>query len=469
MSNHQAPVRPKQGIKDIPGPKGKLLLGNLPDIEFEQFHTYLKQQSQHYGDVFKIYLAQKPMVVLSNPETVRGILKRRPNDFRRVSAMQDVFSELGVNGVFSAEGEEWKVQRQMMNHAFKSSQLQHYYPIITQTTDRLVATLAEYAQQNSSIDFQAVMQRYTIDITTQLAFGYDVNSLSNSDSELQHKLAQVFPMISQRVKAPFPYWRYFKLKKDKELDAALAYIKSHCDQFISTAERNIEQNGRANNILESMILARNEEAIAFSQEQLFANIITLLLAGEDTTANTLAWAIHYLIENPEYQQRLQQEIAEQTPHLDLSDPKALDQLPLLSAVIQEAMRLMPVAPFLYIENLQNENLEGYNIPAGTMLALLLSQSGHDAEKYSAPEAFNPERWLTMDEEAKKQSTKELMHFGGGPRLCPGMQLAYMEMKYALIAMFKQFRFSASPSYATKAHFAFTVMPTGLNVNVQRTQ
>ena len=451
-------------VNTIPGPKGRFLLGNLPDIPFDQFHEYLKEQSKQYGDVFKLSLANKTMVVLSNPETVRTILKQRPNTFRRISAMQDVFGELGINGVFSAEGDEWKIQRKMMNQAFKASQIHHYYPIISNTTNRLTSSLNALSEQHKAFDFQALMMRYTIDITTQLAFGYDVNSLENQDSELQKKLSIVFPMISYRVKAPIPYWRYFKLKKDKELDAALSFIREQCHQYIKDAEAKVKAQGNPSNILESMIMARDEEDIPFSQDQLFANIITLLLAGEDTTANTLSWVMHYLTKHPQYQSQLQQEIDNST--LDFSDIKNLDQLPMLSAVIQEAMRLMPVAPFLYIENLADQTIEGYDIPAGTMLTLLTSQSGHDDEIFSQSDEFRPERWLKMTEETQKQRTKDLMHFGNGPRLCPGMQLSFIEMKYALITMLKQFNFIADNNSQTKAQFAFTVMPEGLNVTVK---
>ncbi len=450
---------PKRGLKSIPGPKPKVLVGNLPEIPMDQFHLYLKDKAKQYGHIFKLSLAQKNMVVLSNAETVRSILKNRPGQFRRVSAMQQVFSEMGINGVFSAEGEEWQVQRKMMNQAFKVNQLVHYYPIITQTTERLVSVLSEHCQHHDSFDFQALMQRFTIDITTQLAFGNDVNSLGNGNSVFQEKCATVFPMISYRLKSPFPYWRYFKLKRDKELDSALAFVREHCDRFIAEAEEKVKHKQTPSNILESMIMARDEEGIAFTHQQLFANIVTLLLAGEDTTANTLAWAVYYLIKNPQYQTQLHQEIAELTPHLD--------HLPLLNGVIQEAMRLMPVAPVLYMENTQDEVIEGYEIPAGTMLVLMVSQSGHEEAHFPEPEAFKPERWVNMSEEERKGHGKALMHFGSGPRLCPGMQLAHLEMKYALIAMFSQFTFSLEEGCSPESLFAFTVMPKDLRVKVKR--
>ena len=89
------PSRPRR-LKTMPGPKGRFLLGNLPDIPFEQFHLYLKEHSAQYGDAYKLTMAHKTMVVLSHPDTVRSLLKKRPNEFRRVSAMQQKMMAVGI-------------------------------------------------------------------------------------------------------------------------------------------------------------------------------------------------------------------------------------------------------------------------------------------------------------------------------------------------------------------------------------
>jgi len=455
-----------QPMKAIPGPKGSLITGNLSEIQFKHFHQYVKKHAKEYGSIFRLSFAHKPVIVLSDPEIIRSILKNRPDKFRRISSMQAVFSELGINGVFSSEGEQWKIQRQMMNQAFKSSQIKQYYPIVTETTERLCAVMSKLAIDQEGVDLQALLQRYTVDITSSLAFGYEVNSLNNDDSELQKMINIVFPMLSERIKAPFPYWRYFKLAKDKQLDQSIAFIKQQSEEFIQAAEKKISHGQAPANILEAMILARDEEGNSFTQEQLISNILTLLLAGEDTTANTLSWIIHYLTEYPKYQEKIHSEISENLSKTDLTDPNSLDDFPFLTAVIQEAMRLMPVAPFLYLENISAENIAGYQIPAGTMLIMLLSQTGHDETKFVEPENFKPERWINMSDESKKKHAKELMHFGGGARLCPGMQLSFVEMKYALISLFKQFVFSKSnTNKKVKDYFAFTVTPKNLMVNV----
>ena len=455
-------------LQAIPGPKGRFLTGNLSQINFDELHQYMKEMALEYGPVYRLAFAHKPVVVLSDPEIVRGILKNRPDKFRRISAMEAVFSELGANGVFSSEGEKWKTERKMMNQAFKASKMENYYPIITKSTERLHEVLNKSSENKQPIDMQTMLQRFTVDITSNLAFGYDMNSLNNDDSEFQKNINVIFPMISNRVKAPFPYWRYFKMQKDKELEKAIFFISELSKKFIQSAENNIKSGKTPSNILEAMISARDEQGNSFDQKQLFPNIVTLLLAGEDTTANTLGWIIHYLTKNPKYQDQIKQEIEDKLEEIDLSKPEHLDQFPVLFSVIQEAMRLMPVAPFLYLENNHPETIAGYHIPKNTMVVVLLSQSGHSSEIFDEAEKFKPERWLNFSDIDKKQHSKDLMHFGSGPRQCPGMQLSLIEIKYAMIMLIKNFTFSRDEnSGRTQDLFAFTVMPKNLMINVRQ--
>jgi len=472
MSTEASIADNEQDLQAIPGPKGKFLTGNLSQIDFEKFHHFARDNAKKYGSIYRLAFAHKPVVVLSNPGTVRSILKNRPDKYRRISTMESVFSELGINGVFSTEGEQWKIQRKIMNQAFKSSQIKNYQPIIDRSTERLSNVLETIAESKKTIDVQALLQRYTVDITSNLAFGYDMDNLNNDSSELQEKINIVFPMINNRIKAPFPYWRYFKLKKDKDLNAAVDFIKKQSDQFILSAEKNINAGNQPGNILEAMIAARDEEGNSFSQEQLFPNIFTLLLAGEDTTANTLSWILHYLSLNPEYQEKLFEEINQnnnnEAEFNASNENPTRGEFSLMSAVIQECMRLMPVAPFLYLENIETENIEGYQIPAGTMIVVLLSQSGHEENYFESPDKFSPERWLSFSSNEHKQHMKNLMHFGSGARQCPGMQLSMMELKCALSMLVKNFTFCVDENAKEiQDIFAFTVMPKNLMLKISK--
>jgi len=459
-----------RSFKQIPGPKGSFLLGNLSDFKLEKIHSFLQGTAKIYGSLSRIRLANQHAIILSNPETVQQCLKRRPSDFKRYSAIETVFSEMGIEGVFSAEGDKWKRHRELIMPAFKPAQIKAFYPILDKFSKRLNQALdAEVSsdQAQLAVDIQAIFKNYTTDITTKLAFGVDTDCLGNQESELRDSLNKIFPITNQRLKSPFPYWRFIKFNKDREFESAIKTVKSHLSTYISNAQIKLAQDPEPSNILESMIIATNDKGDQFSESELLGNAITILLAGEDTTANTLAWTIHFLACHPKIQSAIQQEIDDKldsvTPSFD-----QLDDFPLTFACAQEAIRLKPVAPFMYMENIHDEVIEGHHVPAGTLIFMLLNHESTNSELFDNPEQFNPQRWLDMSSEQKRTYNKVLMPFGAGARLCPGRLLSFIEMKSALITILKQYSFSHhNGENTTEDSFEFTLVPKGLRVNIQR--
>lgn len=451
----------------IPTPKQHWLIGSLGKFDPAQFHRFVEKNADELGPIHKIKLLNRNLVVLSDPNTVQHVAKHRPDRFRRVSSLQSVIEELGMHSVFSAEGASWKKQRQLMNQAFTPRQIEIFLPLLQKLTARLCAQIS--GQQNA-IDLQALFQRYTMDTTANLAFGYDICALEQTNSELQKHLNVLFPMINDRTKSPLPYWRWFKMAKDKELDRALIFVRDRVAEFIQTARAALVQDPTPKNILQAMIVAKDATGNTFSEQELFGNAITLLLAGEDTTANTLAWSIHHLLDRPDLQEALYQEIQTHYPEQDGMSVKLLERFNLCSAVIQEALRLKPVAPFLFLESYQDESLHGYLVPKGTTLVALLSHASNNEHLFEQASVFEPQRWLDFNAQQRKQCATHLMPFGAGARLCPGRQLALVELKLALIEMLRTFKFTRHPDHThVKEIFAFTVLPKGLIVNAHTRQ
>ncbi len=469
MTSQQLSAPTANKFNQIPGPKGNFLLGNLNDFQLEKIHHYLENMANEYGPIVKIRLANKPGVILSNPETVQQCLKRRPESFRRFSAIESVFSEMGIEGVFSAEGKQWQRHRELIMPAFKPSQIKAFYPILEKFAVRLKQTAALYssASQNQGVDIQEIFKNFTTDITTKLAFGVDTDCLGHQESELRNSLNKIFPITNQRLKSPFPYWRFFKLAKDRALDSSIVTVKQHLSNYIAKAQVKLAENPSPDNILESMIIATNDQGEQFNEKELFGNALTILLAGEDTTATTLAWTIHYLASHPDIQQQVQQEI-DQNLQGDVPTYEQLDDFPLTFACAQEAIRLKPVAPFMYMENIEDEMIEGHHIPAGTLIFTLLNQESQNEILFQQPQAFNPKRWLELTQEQKRSSNRMLMPFGAGARLCPGRLLSFIEMKIALISLLKNFSFTHhNGESTTEDSFEFTLIPKGLRVNIQQ--
>lgn len=450
---------PVKSFKAIPKPKEHWLKGSIGLFQPEEFHLYLRKLRNNLGSIYKIHFMKKPVIVVSDSKTVFHILKNRPGKFRRVSQIEAVFKELGIHGAFSAEGSDWRRHRKLLNPSFKPSQLKKFYPSLQEITERLCGKIEE----QNEFDFQKLIQRYTVDITTLLAFGYNLNTLDNPESELQKSLDLVFPRVSQRLKTPFPYWRYFKLKCDRELDAALVKIRERVSVFIDAAQERLNNGKEPSNILESMLSEKDH-----NPEDIFGNSITLLLAGEDTTAHSIAWAIYYLIKNPEMQALAQQEIDRQYPSERKLDWDDLDDFPYIFGAIQESIRLKPVVQYLYFEAKEDLTLNGYRVPKGVMITTLLSANSEVDELFNNPKAFEPKRWMGLDDQFKHDHANTLFPFGAGSRLCPGMQLAFVEMKLALIELLRNYTFEqVAEAGEVKESCEFTIRPKNLIVKATK--
>lgn len=465
-----------RAFKDIPGPATHWLLGNIGQFEKNLFHHFCYQQVQDFGPISKIRFMHKTILIVSRAETVQTLLKDRPEGFRRSSTLAGIFKDIGIEGTFTTEGQQWQRQRRLINPAFAPTKLKNFYSTLQTITQRLCHVIEEH--QGQALEMQQLFMRYTVDVTSSLAFGDDINTLENSELELQQHLNRVFPMISSRLRSGFPYWRYFKKQKDRELDNSLRFIKTQVNHFIAKAEQRLQDRAQqqgieisaveAQDVLETMIQSRDEAGNTYTNEELFSNVMILLLAGEDTTANTLAWTIDRLADHLTVQDAIFNEIQANYPSSGELSLEDLDNFPLTFAAAQEAMRLKPVLPYTFLESNKDTEIEGYHIPEGTSMLVLLAHDAYNAELFPNPEQFNVERWLNISDQQRKTYAQHLMHFGFGPRLCPGRQLAFMEMKIALIEMLKRYRFSREgEQVAAKDVKAVTVAPDKVDVMVTR--
>jgi len=462
-------------IADLKGPKGLPVVGNLFQIDIEKFHLHLEQWCGEFGPIFKIRMGPKEIVCVADPEPINQMLRDRPETYRRRRTFETVIAEMGFNGVFSAEGENWKRQRKLVALALNSAHLHQFFPSLLDTTQRLQRRWEQAADLGTVVDLPRDVMRYTVDITTQLAFGVNVNTLETDGPVIQQQLDKVFPMLGRRINAPFPYWRYFRLARDRELDDALSNIKQTVNGFIADCRQRMSEQPELfespTNFLEAIIAAQaTEEGASFTDDDIYANVLTLLLAGEDTTANTIAWAGKYLIEFPEYFSRARAEVdALIAPAPIPTDHKQLGRLPFIEAFANETMRLKPIAPLNGLETNEGVEVMGYYLPPNTAVVALTRHTAVDPTNFGAPESFNPERWLNPESSATcPHNTQAFLPFGTGPRFCPGRNLALAEIKIVLAMLCRNFDLCLSnPERAVEEKLSFTMLPTNLTVKFSR--
>lgn len=469
MPSLPAAPRAVRSLDQLPGPRGIPLLGNLLQLHPTKLHITLEEWCREFGPIYMYKLMHRPFVVIADPEQVNQILRDRPKTYRRWNAIENISKELGMNGVFSAEGDAWRRQRSLVAQALNPAHLRSFFPTMCKVTVRLKARLDKAAREHRPVDIQKDLMRYTVDVTTNIALGYDMNTLECEGDVIQRHLEWVFPMLNRRINSPFPYWHYLKLSDDRELDHAVKALREIVGGFISDSRarmaRSRELALRPANFLEALIVAQEDGVAPLTDDEVFANVFTILLAGEDTTANTIAWMTDFMCRYPQVQQRMQDEVDSLLGQAAFVEEFGdTDRLAFLDAVANETMRLKPVAPLLALEGNRDVMIGDVEVPAGTVIMLLTRHSALVDAAAAEGDSFAPERWLSGDDAAARHRAG-FVPFGSGPRLCPGRSLALLEIRSVVAMICRNFHLSESADASpVEEVFSFSMMPRNLRVD-----
>ena len=460
-------------LEDLPAPGALPWLGNLHQLDRKQLHSKLERWAEDLGPTYTFKFGRKRILVTSEVEIGISALKDRPDLFRRLSTIEPVAKELGINGLFSVEGRAWRPQRNLVARALAPQQLENFFPALQRITDRLRQRWQQSVDAGADTDVIQDLTRFTVDTTATLVFGKNLNSLGCEDNAIQRHIGLILPMIGGRTNAFLPYWRYVKLPRDYRLERSLKAVRAFVEEMIAQKRESMcgrPHHGNHQNLLEAMLALLDEPEAGFSQDDVYANVITLLLAGEDTTAYSLAWAIYLLASRPDLQATLQRAaldaLGDARVPMTFADTATLG---LFEGVALEAMRMRPVAPIHFLEANESIALAGIQIPKGTPVFVLTRPATLDDKNYQDAKDFKPERWIDQREggACPAHRTRAFMQFGAGPRFCPGRYLATLQMKMVLAMLARNFSFEHSENPgATKEIFAFTMKPSRLRLRLR---
>jgi cytochrome P450 len=467
-------AKPLRRIADLPGPKGWPVLGSLPQVKPAQFHLQMSEWAREYGRFFRLQLGNRQILVVADHEAVTQTLRDRPDGFRRTDRLEAIGLEMGLKGgLFGVNGDTWRHQRRMVMAAFDPGHVKAYYPSLAKCGERLASRWTKAVEAGADIDLQADLMRFTVDAIAGLAFGTDVNTLESDNDVIQHHLDKIFPKLFTRIIAPLPYWRLFKLPSDRELDRALVAVNAAIDGFIASARRQLAEDPARRtapqNLLQAMLVAADAPGSGIDDDQVAGNVMTMLLAGEDTTANTLAWCIWLLQTHPQALVRATAEARGVWAPGEAVTLEHLSKLDYIEACMHETMRLKPVAPQLPLQALKDTVLGDVAVPAGTVVINLLRHDSVDDAFVPEAQAFRPERWLGEDGLSASSAKRISMPFGAGPRICPGRYLALQEMKMVLLTLLTRFDIA----FVGTAHggepaerLMFAMAPVGLRMRLR---
>jgi cytochrome P450 len=459
-----------RSLSDLPSPRGLPLLGNALQMDPPRLHLIFEKWAEEFGSVFTIGLGPKRVFVCSDADLLQTALRERPDRYRRFSPIESVSEEMKAIGVFSVEGEGWRPQRRLVMKALATKNFGSFFPTLKGITERLHKKWEHSAITGQVVDMAQDLVRFTVDATTALAFGEDPNTIEESGNVIQEHLAEIFPTMMKRINAPIPLWRYFKLPSDRKFDRSLHAIHRHVESLIERSRRRMREQPSDNprNLLEAMLDAASLPDSGITDEVIVANVMTLLLAGEDTTAHSLAWTMFFISQDMSLQSRLHKASADAFGSLQIcpafEDIKKLD---LFESVTQEASRFKPVVPLMYLEPVVDVVLGNVSLPSGTPLFFMLRPSMLDSRHFGRPDEFLPERWSPGHLEVQPHDSKAYAQFGAGPRVCPGRYLAAIEMRLVLSMLSRNFslELATSPD-SIKEIAAFTMMPNTMPVRLK---
>lgn len=476
-----------RAFADVPGPPGLPVLGNLHQVRPHRFHQQLEAWHRQYGDCFRLRMGPRQYLAVGEPTAVAAALRERPFILTRTNRLVANAEEMGFDGIISVSGEAWQRQRPMVMAAFAPGQIRNYFPTLVRVTQRLATRWQRAAAGRQEIVLSTDLMRYTLDVIAGLSFGADINSLEQDDIGLQRPLSAVAPALTRRLAAPFPYWHWVRLPADRQLDRDLATVHAAVRGFIADARARLladpARKAAPANLLEAMLVARDDPASGLTDRDVAGNALTLLLGGQDTSAQTLSWMIYLLSRHPAALARATAEARAVCGEARLAAQfDQTESLDYIEACCHETMRLKPAGPLNVAQASQDTVVAGVQVPAGCGLIFSIRPGATDARHFPDPLTFDPTRWLAGAAGGAAGNTpaapapapagaakRYSMPFGAGPRMCPGRYLALLEIKMVMSMLLARFDIEAvtTPDGGEAVeHLAMSMSPVGLKMRLR---
>ncbi|WP_392482037.1 cytochrome P450 [Nostoc sp. C110] len=428
-----------KSLQSLPSPKRHWLLGNIPQVlaavKEKKFFQLLFDWSQQLGPMYVCWTDQ-PTLVLSKPKVIEDTIVNgmRDGSLIRSQRASKAWNDIGGPILLGQNGSEWQYRRKAWNPEFSSSGLSKYVEIISQACEQIIEKIQSAALPEVQVD--PLFVELTMRVISCLVLGIPVDKNIASHEGQPLDVLKVYEAMSivgyrfLRVATGEKIWmKYLPTKNSRDYWAARRYLEEFITPRVDLALQMREQNQTdlpqvSPLFQESMLVKIAAKEPKYNRETLVAEIIELLIAGTDTTAHTLSFAIAELTLNPRVFQQAQAVVDQAWKSQGSINGESLKELNYIRAILKETLRLYSVASgSTSLEAQRDTVIEGKVIPRGTKIFWSMLAAGRDPEVYSHPDEFLPERWL---EKNKENSQLPMIDFGSGSHRCLGEHLSMLE-------------------------------------------
>ncbi len=428
--------------RDLPRAKGWPLLGDVPAFSRDPLGFLTRLHRQH-GGLVALRFGPIPGVAINDPELIQDLLVKR---HRILQKSWDTRWLEGVTGkgLLTSEGALWERHRRVIQTAFRNEELRGY----AHTMDRCALQQLERWSDGAQLDLHAEMNELALRVVAQSLFGVDVGDLAR---DVAAPLDTIIRRFEELITSYLPMPPGVPSPGNRRLNAAVAQLDGVLNAII--ARRRTQPKGH--DLLSRLLSAEPSER--FDDQELRDELITLLIAGHETTAIALTWALMLIADHPEVERRL---LSESLDGVDLA--RAGKALPYHYNVVQEALRLYPPAWGIGRELLVDATVGGYDLRKGTQIYFTQWVTHRDRQFFEHPERFDPDRWLSP-----KHPRYAYFPFGAGPRVCVGLSFAMLEAVILLARIVEGFHIELRPDQAIELMPAVTLRPRhGLHATVR---
>jgi cytochrome P450 len=425
-----------------PGPRGHLLGGNVREYARDPL-GFLSRCVREYGDIVELRFMGQRIYLLSDPGLIQYILVENNRNFTKTRILKRNRRLLG-EGLLTSEGEFWRRQRRLAQPAFHRRRVAAYGEVMAAFAERSL----EAWRDGQTIDVHEEMMHLTLEIVAKCLFDADVGARATDVGRAMKVALEDFSSQRRLIRIP----KSIPTPHNIRFEMAAHRLDEIVGTIIENRRKSEEDWG---DLLSMLMLAEDESGERMTDKQLRDEVMTLFLAGHETTANVLSWTFWLLSSNPKVEYELVEELESvlggRPP--TISD---LPNLPYVERIVKESMRLYPPAWVVGREATAECEVGGYRIAAGTTALMSQWVMHRDPRYHDDPQRFDPDRWTAEYEEELPRFA--YFPFGGGPRQCIGAGFAMTEACLILATVAQRFKMELAPGQRVEPYPSITLRP-----------